>query len=358
MVLRQSTHPDELSAEAFENASIGLIRVDPSGMILAYNRAESRMSGRTPESVLGRSFFTEVAPCTNSPSFYGRFLARAKSGDLDVRFEFDFNFGIQPTRVVVRLLSSQKYPGDTWIMVEPLHLILHSASEQALRIVEDKARLQAEVDTTVCAQEPIHQPAAIQPHGALVVVDPDLLEVVQASTNLAEVIGLDPDDLIRRSIRSVFPNEIFAATERVLGELEQHSVAVTEFEVESRCIHLRGHRHGAYLFLEFLYAYPQDTKPAPEVLLTLEQAIAELVLCSSPKDLDERFLNLCREFIPVDRLLIYQFQEDWTGVVRAELLSTRSTHSYLGVRFPESDIPRQARALYERALYRAVPNME
>lgn len=48
-----------------------------------------------------------------------------------------------------------------------------------------------------------------------------------------------------------------------------------------------------------------------------------------------------------ERVMMYQFDEDWNGVVVAETLAMDSdAESYLGIHFPHTDIPKQARDLY------------
>ena len=40
------------------------------------------------------------------------------------------------------------------------------------------------IDLDNCAREPIHIPGSVQPHGAMIVLDADELEVVQVSENV------------------------------------------------------------------------------------------------------------------------------------------------------------------------------
>ncbi|KAI8577345.1 hypothetical protein K450DRAFT_252734 [Umbelopsis ramanniana AG] len=48
-----------------------------------------------------------------------------------------------------------------------------------------------------------------------------------------------------------------------------------------------------------------------------------------------------------ERVMMYQFDEDWNGVVVAETLAMDSdAESYMGIHFPHTDIPKQARDLY------------
>lgn len=55
-----------------------------------------------------------------------------------------------------------------------------------------------------------------------------------------------------------------------------------------------------------------------------------------------------------DRVMLYQFLPDWSGEVLAERV-LRSGGTYLGLRFPASDIPAIARALYAQLPYRYIP---
>ncbi len=63
-----------MTREELDALPYGAIKLDRQGTILSYNASEARLSGRTPESVIGRNFFTEVAPCTQVREFYDRFL--------------------------------------------------------------------------------------------------------------------------------------------------------------------------------------------------------------------------------------------------------------------------------------------
>ena len=54
--------------------------------------------------------------------------------------------------------------------------------------------------------------------------------------------------------------------------------------------------------------------------------------------------DLIKEFFGYDRVMIYRFDENWDGIVVSE---ARESHleSWLGLRYPASDIPQQARKL-------------
>lgn len=103
---------DELDGLAF-----GAIQLDKDGKILQYNSAEGDITGRDPEEVKGKNFFTEVAPCTNTKEFYGKFKEGVDSGDLNSMFEYMFDYKMQATKVKVHMkkaLSGDSY----WVFVK------------------------------------------------------------------------------------------------------------------------------------------------------------------------------------------------------------------------------------------------
>ena len=64
---------DTMSEGELDKLPFGAIQLDRTGIILSYNRTEANLTGRDPRRVIGRNFFTDVAPCTNVKEFAGRF---------------------------------------------------------------------------------------------------------------------------------------------------------------------------------------------------------------------------------------------------------------------------------------------
>ena len=100
-----------ISARDLDGLPYGAILLDEGGRILSYNDTESRMARLPIEAVLGRNFFTEVAPCTRVKEFEGRFRALASGEGLPVvSFDFVFPFPFGAQRVAV-LLTRGANPG-------------------------------------------------------------------------------------------------------------------------------------------------------------------------------------------------------------------------------------------------------
>ena len=62
-----------MNKDQFDDVAFGAIQLDENGTIIKYNAAEGDITGRDPEAVVGKNFFTDVAPCTNSKEFKGKF---------------------------------------------------------------------------------------------------------------------------------------------------------------------------------------------------------------------------------------------------------------------------------------------
>lgn len=106
--------PQELDELAF-----GAIQLDAHGKVLAYNATEASITGRDAGDVVGRNFFRDVAPCTDTPRFRGVFDEGVRAGKLNTMFEYVFDYRMSPTRVKIHMKKA--IVGDTyWIFVKRL----------------------------------------------------------------------------------------------------------------------------------------------------------------------------------------------------------------------------------------------
>jgi photoactive yellow protein len=104
MNIDQSSLLDDLEkadCQALDAADFGIVRMRTDGTVIAYNTYESRLSGLSSASVVGKCFFTDVAPCTNNFMVAERFN---ESGALDVEMNYVFTYRMKPTKVWLRLL--------------------------------------------------------------------------------------------------------------------------------------------------------------------------------------------------------------------------------------------------------------
>jgi photoactive yellow protein len=84
---------DPAILESFlDQLPIGAIMVDDEGIIQRFNRHEEQLSGFSREEVIGESFFSEVAPCTNEIELGTKFRRGISEGNLNIDIEYTFPY--------------------------------------------------------------------------------------------------------------------------------------------------------------------------------------------------------------------------------------------------------------------------
>ena len=119
MELQEIDRITQLDEKGLDKLPIGAIRLDRNGTILSFNAHEASLTGRDPKKVIGKNFFTEVAPCTNVKSFAGRFREGVEKGTLHAVFPYRFDFQMAPREVTVTLFYS-KGTDSAWVFVREL----------------------------------------------------------------------------------------------------------------------------------------------------------------------------------------------------------------------------------------------
>lgn len=108
----------KMNAGELDRLPFGVIQVDSAGLITKFNAAEADVTGYNPEEMIGRYFFSEVAPCTDSPQFYGRFKEEVVHAGRNLLFEYLLEKeGLGSMRVNVQI---KKALGDDayWILIK------------------------------------------------------------------------------------------------------------------------------------------------------------------------------------------------------------------------------------------------
>jgi diguanylate cyclase (GGDEF)-like protein len=200
-----------------------------------------------------------------------------------------------------------------------------------------------EFDLTTCYREPIHTPEAIQPHGAVLAARVDDLVVTHASANLAAILGIPAKAALGRPLQETLGKGVCHALEGV-AELNADGLghADTKLLVGNATFHLHAYRFDRLICIDIEPTIDgQQASPgvyAQAVLETFKRATTRVALC----ELAVRGLKALTGY---DRVLAYRFDDDGHGEVIAEAREG-SLEPYLGLRYPASDIPHQARRQY------------
>jgi photoactive yellow protein len=104
-----------MDTAALDALPFGVLAMGLSGIVISYNAAESRLSGLTPANVVGRHFFSAVAPCTNNFMVAHRFETEDAIDDV---IDYVFTLRMQATKVRLRLLKQAGHE-VMFLAVEP-----------------------------------------------------------------------------------------------------------------------------------------------------------------------------------------------------------------------------------------------
>jgi light-regulated signal transduction histidine kinase (bacteriophytochrome) len=201
-------------------------------------------------------------------------------------------------------------------------------------------------DLAVCESEPLAWVGSIQANGALIVTDARG-RLLYHSGNLSAWFDLDGPQAHQAVLDDLFEDrtDYFSYRERMLFEQSHFLIAGVTTNRGIAGDLLLSH-HGDLRYYEF--------EPATESTEAAASSGIEVASLSHP--LEDRLEDLLRRVHALSgfgKVMIYRFLEDETGEVIAELSDGR-LDSYLGLRFPASDVPRIARALYARTPFRMI----
>ena len=200
-----------------------------------------------------------------------------------------------------------------------------------------------------CADEPIAIPGAVQPHGVLLAVTEPDLTVVVASANAAELFGYQVTGL---PLPDLFDDDVAERLQRALaGDLSEANPVRVQIDGD---VDVVLHRADGLLIAEFEpVAGAEDAGAAWHRRLPI--VLQRLAATATLDELAAVLVRDVRTVTGYDRVMIYRFDDEWNGEVIAED-RRQDLEPFFGLRFPASDIPAQARALYATNWMRIIPD--
>ncbi|MGX5776850.1 histidine kinase dimerization/phosphoacceptor domain -containing protein [Methylorubrum zatmanii] len=348
--------PDSLSPEERNELGVGLLALDGTGLVLDCNRVAETLCGLPSEAMVGRNFFSELVPSANVPSFYGRFLASVRGGLSDHSFEFVFGRIPAPLRARIGLRAAAA--GHLWLTITSLEQIAAGPSREAvLAAISHRSRAEP-VDPSLCEREPIHIPGSIQPNAVMFAADATSLEILAFSANAADVLAPESFPPNGLSLSEVLPADIVSAIRDGLaahtltdGRLLRRSVVLPP-RGERFLLVAHAHLGRVIVELELAPERPEDFSAASP--LDTELAMIRLRMAETLTEAAQIAALEIRAMTGFESVLVYRFDTDWNGEAIAEDMVPDWQRPLIGLRFPASDIPAQARALYTKAKSRFV----
>jgi light-regulated signal transduction histidine kinase (bacteriophytochrome)/CheY-like chemotaxis protein len=213
------------------------------------------------------------------------------------------------------------------------------------------------VDLSNCDREPIHLIAAVQPFGFLIAVSGVDWLVARVSGNIMRWLGREPAALLGLPIHNVFTEQ---AVHTIRGHLQSAIMADTVARAFGVAL-LDGtspfdvavHVSGDSIVIE---CEPSIDEPGLNAGAVVRGMVARLQQTSDQRTFYRVAAREMRALTGFDRVMIYRFDPDGSGEVIAEA-ARAGLESYLGLHYPASDIPQQARLLYRRNWLRIIPDI-
>ncbi len=192
-----------------------------------------------------------------------------------------------------------------------------------------------------CEKEQLHLSGQVQSFGALLVADGDSQKIRYASHNCADILGLSADTLIGQFLSDQLWFDAALLSE--LGSSEGSRVCRFEHRADGKTLDLRLLRGEDTLVVEAELVNAERTTWSLSELRAMIYPPADAEW--EANDYWNQLLQAISSVLPFHRLLLYRFEDDWTGEVIAEQ-AREDDIQYLGLKFPASDIPQIARKMY------------
>ena len=226
--------------------------------------------------------------------------------------------------------------------------------------VSDVAVRFGEADLTTCDREPIHIPGSIQPHGLLLVIDRHRLIVEQMAGDSRALLGIDPPAVVGHPVSALFDRETLEFLSTQLHSPSSFVPPIMRLRVHgsgsSAALDLTLHALEGTAIVE-LEPARRPTRGAGDPIVQLKSLLAAVQHTATLEECCAAAAIAMRKVTGFDRAMIYRFLPDDSGVVAAEDANPE-LESFLGLHYPASDIPKQARELYRRNWLRAIPDID
>lgn len=211
-----------------------------------------------------------------------------------------------------------------------------------------------------CENEAIHTPDAIQPHGALIVLRADNLLVRACSANIEAFLGLSVADTLGKNLTEVFGQQRAEYIRQCLSAEDLRALNPLRFtrQVNGQFVEydLILHRHQEDCYLEF-ESLRKGSQTFSNPFRFLRSSVVQMQAAPDLPALYQTIVREMRKITGFHRVKLYRFDVSWQGEVLAENKSDELP-SLLSLRFPDLDIPPQARQLYTKNLLRIVPDVD
>ena len=215
---------------------------------------------------------------------------------------------------------------------------------------------------TNCDSEPVQAPGCIQSHGALLTARLEDLTILQVSENSEQYFGMAPERLLGQPLNVLVNSEHAMRLRSMIANdaIEGNALFAFTFPARANVLPLDVcvHTMSGVLILEF-ESSGRGTDPllhpAGDFFTSVRAAVSRMQSTVGQRAFCDSIAREVRAITGLDRVMVYRFHADNHGEVVAES-KLEELAPWLGLHYPEADIPKPARDIYQRIWIRPVPN--
>lgn len=240
---------------------------------------------------------------------------------------------------------------------------LIARTRAAIAQITDQRLVSEGIDLTNCDREPIHIPSEIQPHGVMLILRQDdndkSWQIIGISQNTADHLGISPELLLDKPLSELIDADQIKTLESCLDrDFEAVNPLQIKIEVNAE-IHIFAavcHRSDRVFILELEPIGEEESITFFDFHSLVKRPISRIQQTTTLSELCEVAVQEIQQITDYDRVMIYQFAEDESGSVITEF-KRPEMESFLGLHYPATDIPKQAKYLYILNLLRIIPDI-
>lgn len=210
------------------------------------------------------------------------------------------------------------------------------------------------VNLSNCESEPIHIPGSIQPHGFLIGIGNEN-KIIYCSENCIDYTGLSHEQLLGKRLDTLFGEAESEKLQAYFKNASSSDEKPHELINDGKKYSVAAHQSGTTYILEFEPL--SEELSLPDLYTQTSNFVSLLEKTSGLQELCQAIAAQTREIIGYDRVMIYRFDKDYNGEIYAES-KREDLESFLGLNYPHTDIPAQARILYMKNLLRLISDVE
>ena len=215
------------------------------------------------------------------------------------------------------------------------------------------------VSITNCDSEPVQTPGCVQAHGAMLVLRPADLTVLQASENTDRLLGHSADTLLNKAVRVAIGPDGQASLKAFLatGPTDRNPLYVLTLPARGEVppLDVTVHTIDGVAVVEF-ESTGRTGAAEPDYYALVKKTVARLQTARTLQEFCSLTADEFRSLTGLDRVMIYKFHADGHGEVFAE--SKRADlDPWLGLHYPAEDIPKPAREVFKQVWIRPTPDV-